>query len=702
MKLFKRIIILSVLILGLNVQAAEKQKAGKIKVACVGNSITYGYGVEDRENNNYPSQLGRLLGDKYEVGNFGKSGATLLTKGHRPYTEQEEFQNAVAFVPDIVLIHLGVNDTDPRDYPDYGDFFVRDYLALIDSFKTVNPNVRVILANLTPLTASHYRFKSGTRVWRDKIRDLIPGIAEISGSEYIDFGSLLRDRQNLIPDAIHPDLAGATIMAETAYKAITGDYGGLQMPEIYGNGMVLQRNKPLKINGTANTGSTVEVTIGGNKVSGVANNMGEWSVTLPPMKEGTGLTMTVTDGKKTLSFGDVAIGEVWLASGQSNMEFLLRNTTTFAEDKPLLNDSLLRFFDMKPVAVTTPPEWTPEQKKLTDELKHYLPSKWENSSTENSGNFSGVAWYFGKMLRDSLNIPIGIISNAIGGSPAESWVDIETLEHGIPDILVNWHTNDYLQPWVQQRALENIGKPENRKKPEHRHPYEPSYLYSAGIRPLSAYPIAGAIWYQGESNAHNIEIHEELFPLLVKSWRETWDDEELPFLFVQLSSLNRPSWPTFRDSQRKLAESIPGVAMAVSLDEGDSLDVHPRNKRPIGERLGRQALNRVYGKKNVVPQGPTIVKAESEEDGSVILTFDYADGLTTSDGNAPKTFELAKYEGYYEPADEVNILDDNRVIIKSSALKEPRLVRYGWQPFTRANLVNSDSLPASTFKVTVK
>lgn len=669
-----------------------------VKVGAIGNSITYGAGVEDREVNNYPAKLQNILGDGYEVRNFGKSGATLLRHGHSPYFKHEEYAAAMEFAPDIIVVHLGINDTDPRDYPEYGDEFVGDYVALIDSFKSVNPNVRVILANLTPLLSKHFRFRSGTRAWRDSLRNLIPVVADITGSELIDFGELFRDRPNLIPDAIHPNAEGAAMMADFVGKALTGNFGGLSLPEVYADGMVLQRNKDLVIKGVANAGEHVSVTIGDVTRSTTASKDGKWSVTMPPMKEATGLTMTVKAGNETLTYNDIAVGEVWLASGQSNMEFRLKNAKTFGEDKANLNDNLLRLFDMKPIAYTDNVEWSDEQKNQTDQLKHYLPTKWVASNDTTAPEFSAVAWYFGKMLRDSLNVPVGIISNAIGGSPAESWIDIESLEQNIPEILVNWRKNDYVQKWVQKRAGENTGTDEEGLL--HRHPYEPSYLFAAGIRPLESYPIQGVIWYQGESNAHNTMVHEMLFPTLVESWRENWDNPEMPFLFTQLSSINRPSWPVFRDSQRRMAKELAGVEMAVSSDQGDSLDVHPRNKKPIGERLGRQALNKVYKMKNVVPEGPNIVKAVSQ-DGKVRLTFENANGLTTSDGNAPLTFEVAEFEGQYYPASAV-INDNDEVVITTTEPITPRIVRYGWQPFTRANLVNGEGLPASTFKVKVE
>lgn len=672
-----------------------------VKVACVGNSITYGTLVPQRETNAYPAQLGRMLGPGFEVGNFGRPGATLLNNGHNPYSKSQECRDALAFKPDILVVHLGVNDTDPRNWPNHNSEFVGDYLRLIDGFKAQNPKLRVIIANLTPITSKHPRFKSGTRDWRLEIRKTIVKVAELAGAELIDFNDGLRDRQNLLSDGIHPDDKGAAILADCVYRAITGNYGGLSLPPVYGSGMVLQRYKPLRISGTANAGDTVYLTIQDSKgalassASAVASKAGKWAMTLPALKEGTGYTMTAKASGTTSTYTDVAVGEVWLASGQSNMEFHLRNTTTFKADSALFNDPLLRLYDMKPRVLTNNVVWNEADLDSLDKLVYYLPSSWQKSTPSTAAPFSAVAWYFGQMLRERLGCPVGIICNAIGGSGTEAWIDVETLEEGLPEAIINWRKNDYVQPWVQGRADKNTGGDRARL-----HPYAPNYLYATGIRPLGAFPIAGVIWYQGESNAHNIEVHEALFPLLVSSWRQTWAEPGLPFLFTQLSSLNRPSWPQFRDSQRRIEHAIKGTAMAVTSDVGDSLDVHPRNKKPVGRRLARQALNRVYSAGNITPSGPLPVKAVVTAPGTVEVSFSYADGLTTSDGRAPATFELAQTEGLYLPATAV-ITSDNKIKLTNMDITRPRYVRYGWQPFTRANLVNSDSLPASTFKIEI-
>ena len=294
------------------------------------------------------------------------------------------------------------------------------------------------------------------------------------------------------------------------------------------------------------------------------------------------------------------------------------------------------------------------------------------------------------MLADSLQVPVGLILNAVGGSPTEAWIDRKTLEFEFPDILQDWTKNDFIQDWVRERAALNIKQASN---PLQRHPYEPCYLFEAGIQPLHRYPIKGIIWYQGESNAHNMEVHERLFPLLVNSWRQNWN-ADLPFYYVQLSSIDRPSWTWFRDSQRRLAQTVSNTGMAVSSDRGDSLNVHPTRKKEIGERLAHWALNKTYGH-NVIPSGPLFRNA-TFTDNAAYITFDYAKGLRTSDGDPIRTFEIAEQEGLYYPAQAV--VENGKVKVWNDQVTHPKLVRYGWQPFTRANLVNEAGMPASTFR----
>ena len=526
----------------------------KIKVACIGNSITYGTGLADRDTEAYPVRLQEMLGDGYIVGNFGKPGATLLNKGHRPYTRQQEYVDALEFAGDIVVIHLGINDTDPRNWPNYRDFFVGDYLSLIDTLRQVNPKARVIIARMTPIADRHRRFLSGTRDWHGEIQSAIETVAGYAGVELIDFHAPLYPYPQLFPDAVHPDAEGAAILAKTVYSAITGDYGGLAMSPVYTDNMVLQRDEPLLIQGIADAGEKVTVAVNGVKAVATAANDGKWHVTLPPMKAGGPYELMISTPSRSLKYSDVLVGEVWLCSGQSNMEFMLRQSATAPGDDSGCADNQLRLYDMKARWRTDPVQWDASVLDSLNHLQYYRSAEWKPATAANASDFSAVAYYFGKMLRDSLNVPVGLICNAIGGSPTEAWISRNALEYGFPEILRDWTNNDFIQDWVRGRAALNVGLAEN--KSQQRHPYEPCYLYESGILPLDRYPVRGVIWYQGESNAHNREAHERLFPLLIDSWRKTWENDSMPFYYVQLSSIDRPSWPWFRDSQRRMMEKI--------------------------------------------------------------------------------------------------------------------------------------------------
>ena len=663
----------------------------RIKVACIGNSITYGYGLPDRVTQSYPVQLQKMLGESYQVENFGKSGATLLNKGHRPYMQQDEYHRAIDFAGDIVVIHLGINDTDPRDWPDYRDFFVKDYIALIDSFRVANPEARIMIARLTPIADRHPRFLSGTRDWHGEIQLAIENVARYAGVQLIDFHKPLYPYPFMLTDAVHPDPEGAFVLAQTVYSAITGDYGGLKMPLLYTDNMVLQREVPLTIQGTANAGDQVTVSIADRQMKTKVGPNGKWSVTLPPLKAGEPYTLKISTNQKVLQYHNVLAGEVWLCSGQSNMEFMLKQASTARLDIPRAADQELRLYDMKARWRTNAVEWETTVLDSLNHLQYYKDTEWKECAPETVSDFSAIAYYFGKMLRDSLKVPVGLICNAVGGSPTEAWIDRTSLEYHFPAILKDWTQNDFIQEWVRGRAALNIKKSVNNRQ---RHPYEPCYLYESGIRPLEQYPIRGIIWYQGESNAHNWEAHEALFKLLVNAWRKNWNDDCLPFYYVQLSSLDRPSWPWFRDSQRRMLNEISDIGMAVSSDHGDSLDVHPTCKQPVGERLARWALNKTY-LKDIVPSGPLFRGADVRGE-KVYLSFDYGQEMRSSDGKSLRCFEVAEFEGIYYPATAEVV--GEQVKVYSKEVRNPRYVRYGWQPFTRANLVNRAGLPASTFR----
>ena len=673
--------------------------ADTIRVACIGNSVTYGYGHQSPKATSYPTQLGQMLGTGFDVRNFGHSGATLLYRGHRPYIHQQAWRDALNFAPDKAIIHLGLNDTDPRNWPNYRDEFIPNYLAMIDSLRQANPKVEIWICRMTPIFHGHRRFKSGTRDWHAQIQSAIEEVAHLADVHLIDLHEPLYHRPDLFADALHPDAEGAMILAHTVYSAMTGNYGGLSLPAIYSDHMVIQRDKPFYLHGKANAGRKITATLGKEKLRATVAADGSWHISFKPLKAShKPLTLTVTDGDTTLTLTDILVGEVWLASGQSNMAFMLRQATQAKENIAEAATKNIRLYDMRPRVYTDPVVWDSLSLVSLNRLDYFIPTQWQTITEQNASQFSAIAYHFGAMLADSLNVPVGLICNAVGGAPIESYIDRHTLEFHptLVDILTDWRRNDRIQDWARGRGSYNVQRSTN---PLQRHPYEPCFLYETGIAPLAGYPLRGFIWYQGESNAHNVELFATEFPTLVESWRRTWGDDTMPFHFVQLSSINRPSWPHFRDVQRQLAQSIDHCEMAVSSDKGDSLDVHPRDKRPIGKRLGRIALHHDYGFSHVAPSGPAIRSAHNKGK-SIVLTFDHAEGMTSADGKALRTFEVADEHGLYYPADKVTV-KGNTIILQSKQTKQPVRARYGWQPFTRANLVNSDGLPASTFEIVV-
>ena len=691
-----------------------------VRVACVGNSITYGTGIANREHDAYPAQLQRMLGKDYVVGNFGKPGATLLRHGHRPYFQQTEFRDAMQFKGDIAVIHLGINDTDPRNWCNFRDEFVGDYVALMDSLRQANPKVRIILSRLTPIRYDHPRFDSGTELWRREISETIDRIAASQGVELIDFYQPLIAHPDWLSDGIHPDPRGAKALAETVYKGITGNYGGLQLSALFSDGMVLQRGG-CYIQGVANAGANVVVSYEGKELGKVvANNRGEWriwAVLSQPVERGT---LTIAAGREVKRFKDVAVGEVWLCSGQSNMAFKVKQAATAQQTLTQCNDNGLRLYNMSPRWETDNVSWDSTALAEMDQLRLFEARPWSVASPESVGDFSAVAYYMGKMLRDSLKVPVGIVCNAVGGTPTEAWVDRPVLEQHFSQIFRNWRGNDFVMDWVRGRAAKNVAL-----RPEARHPYHPAYCYEAGMRVLEGYTFKGVAWYQGESNAHNATTYARLLRLLEESWTQRFTQtaqatarvsegldsltpalrvqqltfaRQRPFYLVQLSSIERPSWAWFRETQRSLAQELH-LPLIVTSDKGLRHDVHPPYKAEVGERLARAVLHNDYGFAQS-PLSPEVTAAH-RAGSSVWLTLAAPMRLTTSDQLPMRTFEMAGVDERFYPA-VAEVTAGGKIVLSSSAVPTPRYVRYGWQPFSEGNVVSSQGLPLSTFRLEVK
>jgi sialate O-acetylesterase len=425
--------------------------------------------------------------------------------------------------------------------------------------------------------------------------------------------------------------------------------------------MVLQQGKPVTIWGTADDGEAVTVSFAGQEKKATAKD-GRWQVVLDPLTaSATPATLTVAGPANTVTYGDVLVGEVWLASGQSNMQWSVKGSKDPEATIAGATDPLIRL-------ITVP-------RKGAAEPQADIDASWVVLSPETVGDFSAVAYFFGRDLRAALNVPVGLVSTNYGGTPAEAWTNRPDLE-AVP-------------------ALESYLKITNRKDSN------PAHLYNAMIAPLVPLAVRGAIWYQGESNAGQPELYRTLFPTMITSWRKAFGQGDFPFLFVQLAPFMKKTadpvqegWAALREAQLMTLTASPSTGMAVITDVGEEDDIHPKAKQPVGARLALAALKIAYGR-NIVHSGP-IFKNLSIDGDKAVLHFDHVGGgLVAKDG--PLTgFAIAGPDGKFVKAD-ATIAGDT-VVVTSPEVKAPKAVRYGWANFPVVNLWNKDGLPASPFR----
>jgi sialate O-acetylesterase len=478
--------------------------------------------------------------------------------------------------------------------------------------------------------------------------------------------------------------------------------------------MVIQRDVNVPVWGTADAGTSINVMFGEQRARTNADDKGRWSVKLEAMKaDAEPRELKVTVGDATLTVRDVLVGEVWVAAGQSNMEWPLANEAHAKAELPAADHPKLRLLNLNYAGQSTAVFGPDVLQRLTPD--GYSRGAWQPCSPRSAKDFSAVGYYFGKELHQTLKVPVGIIHLAVGGSPTEAWVRREALAADkdlAPLPAGNWLDNESLEGWCRQRGRDNLatalkGKadvPKDEAGPNH--PFKPGFLWDAGICRLIPFAVRGVLWYQGESNSLSlarVQQHDRLFPLLVADWRKRWGLGEFPFVYCQLSSIGTEKgyksqhWPEFRDGQRRMLAEIPNSGMAVTSDLGHPTDVHPRNKKEVGRRLALWALARTYDQK-VVSSGP-LAKSVRRDGPALIVTFDHADGLKASDGKPVAGFEIAGADGKLKPAG-VEIQKDG-VTLTSRLVAEPVSARYGWQPSSTGNLTNGEGLPASTFLLTL-
>ena len=488
----------------------------------------------------------------------------------------------------------------------------------------------------------------------------------------------------------------------------------VSLPPLFGEGMVLQRDRPIRVFGRADAGEEVRVALAGHGGAAKAGRDGRWTVELAPLPAG-GPHEMVIEGTNRIVIGDVLLGEVWLASGQSNMEMAVASCRDFEAVKAAAVLPRLRQFTVRRAAAAEPAE--------------AVAGEWRACSPETVGGFSGVAFFFARELHRELGVPVGIVHASWGGTCAEGWTPAEAVARAqaLRGLWKRWEEAigrfdpgkaakrdlDAREKWEKEcREAARKGRPappEPKPAPDPRlNPACPGALWNGMIAPLVPLSLRGVIWYQGESNADRAVQYRALFPLLIGEWREALGDPELPFGFVQLASYGwdprgeaTPSggpsrFAELREAQDLALRSVPGTGMAVAIDVGDVKDIHPKDKATVGRRLALWALARVHGRE-IEYAGP-LFRGFEEEKGAMRIHFDHAAGLRTLDGKEPAGFAVAGSDGKVVRGKAR--IDGESVVVSHPAGARVRLVRYAWADFPdeTLNLVNGAALPAAPFR----
>ena len=469
---------------------------------------------------------------------------------------------------------------------------------------------------------------------------------------------------------------------------------------MFGDHMVLQRDMPIPVWGTAETGERVTVELDGRRESATTDNRGRWRVTLGPLATGGPYTMTVS-GDNTVTFTDILAGEVWLCSGQSNMWWSVGHERDIPPEQAPRDVGDIRLISL----------YSPESEKFGSE------PIWKQCTVDNLQDFSAVGWFFGRRLNEELGVPVGLIHSSMGGSLPEAWMRIDTLKAdplfrpiiAYLDSLAVAHPDaaGKFAAWMEgtrRYRQENGDPPENDifsflPKATRYYMRKPEGVYRAQLEPIIPFAIRGVIWYQGESSVDRAWQYRELFPALIREWRGLWGQGDFPFIYVQLQNYGTNgtdpvnSLPELREAQL-MSLRVPNTAMAVTIDIGEK-DVHANNKWDMGTRLCLGALKVVYGR-DIVASGP-IYRGMKVENGMVRLTFDHTNGGLATPGNVDLTgFAVAGEDRVFHPAEAR--IEGNEVVVRNRDIAAPRAVRYGWDNNPSCNLYNDAGLPASPFR----
>ena len=487
---------------------------------------------------------------------------------------------------------------------------------------------------------------------------------------------------------------------------VPAGWANVTVPSIIGDHMVLQNGAAIPVWGKADPGEQVTVTLGKQVKKVVTGQDGKWMVKLGRVKGACApLEMTIAGKGNTISVTDILVGEVWIGSGQSNMEWPMKWVNNAEREIAAANYPEIRLFTVK--------------KNSKAEVQDNCEGAWAVCSPATIPDFSAVLFFFGRELHKELKTPMGLINSSWGGTPAEAWTSYQTLST-TPEFkpyfdFWNEKTKDYperkvafdkaMVEWnaVAEKAKAE-GKPEPKGKPEvpwsTDHPFRPSGLYNGMIMPIVPYAIKGAVWYQGETNAGQAYTYRKLLPAMITDWRNVWGGKPFSFYFVQLANFmeRKPepegsAWAELREAQN-MTLSLKNTGQAVIIDIGDAKDIHPKNKQDVGKRLALNALAKDYHK-HVVYSGPTY-KSMKVKGNEIILSFKDTKGGLVAKGGTLKSFAIAGADEKFVWADAV--IKGKKIIVSSEKVAAPVAVRYAWADNPECTLYNGAGLPASPFR----
>jgi sialate O-acetylesterase len=446
----------------------------------------------------------------------------------------------------------------------------------------------------------------------------------------------------------------------------------LKLPALVSDNMVIQQSTQINIWGWAEKNKNVEIRPSWNNmaISTLSDKEGKWKTTLQTPTAGGPYSIKVSSNKETITIKNVMVGEVWLASGQSNMEMPVKGNAS----EPINGNNELILHSKNPKIRMITVKRNSSPKPVED-----LIGSWKEAAPENTADFSAVAYVFAQKLNRVLDIPIGIIHSSWGGTPVEAWTQKEAMDRVVT---------------AEEKSTFRYHSAEIKREQD-----APAQLFNGMIHPILNYKIRGVIWYQGEANRNFPQVYQKTFPLMIQNWRQLWENDTMPFYYVQIAPYGRYSGEVnsalLREIQRKTMDLLDHVGMAVTLDIGELKSIHPAEKIKVGERLSYWALAKDYKIQGIQFSGP-VYKSHEIDGDKIRISFDHALLGLSSYGKPLDNFEVAGSDGVYYPAT-ANILRNGKLEVFSEKVKDPKEVRYGWKNFLIGSLFNTFGLPASSF-----